>query len=60
VPPFDIIMARAPQAGSFGPTGTNAPAGDDINAGRLVGLELSCDAENVLGPLWDGEALEWS
>jgi adenylyltransferase/sulfurtransferase len=28
--------------------------------GRSVGLELSWDAENVLGPLWDGEALEWA
>jgi adenylyltransferase/sulfurtransferase len=27
---------------------------------RAVGLELAWDAENVLGPLWDGEALEWS
>ena len=36
------------------------PGGEDMGAGRLVGLELSCDAENVLGPLWDGEALEWS
>ena len=28
--------------------------------GRAVGLELSWDAENVLGPLWDGAGLEWS
>lgn len=27
---------------------------------RSIGMELSWDAENVLGPLWDGEALEWS
>jgi hypothetical protein len=30
------------------------------SAGRAIGLELSCDAENVLGPLWAGGALEWS
>ena len=28
--------------------------------GRAIGLELSCDAENVLGPLWDGGGLAWS
>lgn len=28
--------------------------------GRAIGLELSWDAENVLGPLWAGGALEWS
>jgi molybdopterin/thiamine biosynthesis adenylyltransferase len=68
VPPFDIIMARGPQATNAGAAGTIAPAGEETSAlrraqdcaGRLVGLELSCDAENVLGPLWDGEALEWS
>ncbi len=27
---------------------------------RSIGLELSWDAEDVLGPLWDGEALEWA
>jgi adenylyltransferase/sulfurtransferase len=27
---------------------------------RTIGLELSCDAQSVLGPLWDGEALQWS
>jgi adenylyltransferase/sulfurtransferase len=30
------------------------------SGGRAIGLELSCDAENVLGPLWAGGALEWS
>jgi len=56
VPPFDIIMARGPAATS----GVNVPPGNETNVDRLVGLELSCDAENVLGPLWDGEALQWS
>ena len=30
------------------------------NPGRAIGLELSCDAKNVLGPLWEGGALEWA
>lgn len=53
VPPFDILIARAPD-------------------GRSIGLELSGDAERVLGPLAsdntsgnagapaDGEGLEWA
>ncbi len=35
-------------------------ARDPARPGRAVGLELSWDAEDVLGPLWDGEALEWA
>ena len=46
VPPFDVLIAR-----------NHRDAGKD---GRSIGLELSCDAENVLGPLWDGGNLEWS
>jgi hypothetical protein len=46
LPPFDVLTAR----------NTRDPA----RAGRAVGLELTCDAENVLGPLWEGGALEWS
>jgi hypothetical protein len=60
VPRFDIIMARVPGTSRMGTSGTIATAGEEKNAGRLVGMELSCDAENVLGPLWDGEALQWS
>lgn len=60
VPPFDIIMARAPQAANTSTPGPVALGGEQTSAGLLVGMELSCDAENVLGPLWDGEALQWS
>jgi adenylyltransferase/sulfurtransferase len=46
VPPFDVLIAR-----------NHRDAGKD---GRSIGLELSWDAENVLGPLWEGPALAWS
>ena len=46
VPPFDVLIARNPRE-----------AGTD---GRAIGLELSCDAENVLGPMWEGPGLEWT
>jgi adenylyltransferase/sulfurtransferase len=39
------------------------PAMDIVIArtsGRSIGLELAGDAAQVLGPLWDGEAVEWS
>jgi molybdopterin/thiamine biosynthesis adenylyltransferase len=46
VPPFDVLIARNHR--------------DPAKRGRAIGLELSWDAENVLGPLWTGGALEWS
>jgi molybdopterin/thiamine biosynthesis adenylyltransferase len=48
------------------PAGVGLPPLDIVIArnparpGRSIGLELSWDAKDVLGPLWDGEALEWA
>jgi molybdopterin/thiamine biosynthesis adenylyltransferase len=46
VPPFDVLIARNNR--------------DPAMRGRAIGLELSWDAENVLGPLWTGGALDWA
>lgn len=46
VPPYDILIGRV--------------SGATASENRTVGLELSWDAEDVLGPLWDGPALEWT
>ncbi len=46
VPPFDVLIGRSSQE-----SGAQS---------RSIGLELSWDAEKVLGPLWDGPALEWT
>jgi hypothetical protein len=46
VPPFDVLIARSSQGSG--------------KESRAIGLEFSWDAENVLGPLWDGPALEWT
>jgi len=46
VPPFDVLIGRS--------------SGASASGNRSIGLELSWDAENVLGPLWDGPALEWA
>lgn len=46
VPPYDILIGRV--------------SGATASENRSIGLELSWDAEDVLGPLWTGQDLEWT